>query len=97
MNDIERAIESCRTRHGSFLGHYKLNISDSHREKLENQMKLEQVKISALEKQIPKKPSKFDGHYCRSCEGKLARQTDLVMQKFCHHCGQKQDWRVEEC
>ena len=51
--------------------------------------------IKALEKQIPKKPNKFDGHYCKRCNSKLARQTDLVKQKYCHHCGQKLDWSEE--
>ena len=52
--------------------------------------------IAALEKQIPKKPNKFDGYQCQICCGKLARQTDLVNQKHCHYCGQKLDWSVEE-
>lgn len=49
--------------------------------------------IEVLEKQIPKKPNNFDGYYCRNCNGKLARQTNLVYQKYCHHCGQKICWR----
>ena len=42
------------------------------------------------------KPERLDGFRCRNCFGKLARQTDLVGQKYCHHCGQKLDWTNEE-
>ena len=38
------------------------------------------------------KPDRLDGFRCGNCSGKLARQTDLVRQKHCHHCGQKLDW-----
>ena len=48
--------------------------------------------IKAMEKQEPMKPNRLDGFRCRNCSGKLARQTDLVRQKYCHHCGQKLDW-----
>lgn len=48
--------------------------------------------IQALEKQKPMKPDRLDGFRCRNCSGKLARQTDLVRQKYCHHCGQKIEW-----
>ena len=47
---------------------------------------------NALEKQIPKKPNRFAGYTCRGCNGRLARQTDLVNQMYCHHCGQKLQW-----
>lgn len=40
----------------------------------------------------PMKPDRLDGFRCRNCSGKLARQTDLVRQKYCHHCGQKLKW-----
>ena len=43
-------------------------------------------------KQKPMKPDRLDGFSCRNCSGRLARQTDLVRQKYCHHCGQKLDW-----
>lgn len=48
--------------------------------------------IKLLEKQIPKKPNRFEGYTCRECNGRLARQTDLVNQMYCHHCGQKMKW-----
>lgn len=43
-------------------------------------------------KQEQMKPDRLCGFSCRSCSGRLARQTDLVRQKYCHHCGQKLDW-----
>ena len=48
-----------------------------------------------VEKQIPKKPDNLCGYSCRACSGRLARQTDLVNQKYCHHCGHKIDWGNE--
>lgn len=59
---------------------------------LEMQIESENIKLEALEKQIPKKPNRFDGYFCGNCNGRLARQTDLIYQKYCHHCGQKIDW-----
>ena len=52
----------------------------------------EKIAIEAMRKQIPMKPERLDGFRCRNCSGKLARQTDLVGQKYCHHCGQKLKW-----
>jgi len=52
--------------------------------------------IEACEKQIGKKPNKFDGYQCVLCNKRLARQTDLINQAYCHHCGQKQKWGEEE-
>lgn len=54
--------------------------------------------ISALEKQIPKKPNRIvDGHgirytdsyRCQNC-GKGFSGTGIA--EFCYHCGQKLDW-----
>lgn len=50
---------------------------------------------TALEKQIPKPPNRFDGYSCPGCKGRLARQTDLVNQQYCHHCGQALKWEQE--
>ena len=95
MNEVERAIESCRARHGKFLGDYQRDISDAHRRKLEKQMQIEQVKISALEKQIAKKPIRHQPTYnfisCPVCN------TDLIHTKnYCTYCGQAVDWRNED-
>jgi len=59
--------------------------------------------ISALEKQIPKKPieqryvnyeieNELIGH-CPSCQ---LRWDVAYWQRHCSNCGQKLDWRVEE-
>ena len=94
MNEVERAIESCRARHGKFLGDYQRDISDAHRRKLEKQMQIEQVKISALEKQIPKKPSFIDSEIfeCPNCGWKRS----ISNIHFCPTCGQSIDWRNED-
>lgn len=51
-----------------------------------------ELAIQSIKRQEPMKPDRLDGFRCRNCSGKLARQTDLVGQKHCHHCGQKIDW-----
>lgn len=56
----------------------------------------EKIAIEAMKKQEQMKPERLDGFRCRNCFGKLARQTDLVGQKYCHHCGQKLDWTNED-
>ena len=51
--------------------------------------------IEALEKQIPKKPTSTDGFMrlwrCPSCKAPMG-----YGQSYCHCCGQKLDWMVEE-
>lgn len=49
--------------------------------------------IGSLEKQIPKKPSNYDGKiksgFCPGCEA-------VVTSDFCDNCGQALDWSDEE-
>ena len=52
--------------------------------------------VKALEKQIPKKPT-FDDessfirrYHCPECK------CVVDIQRYCHHCGQKLDWRNED-
>ena len=52
----------------------------------------EDIKVK-IDKETPVKPTNYCGYACRVCNGRLARQTDLVKQNYCHHCGQKVDWR----
>ena len=52
----------------------------------------EKIAIEAMKKQVAMKPDRLCGFSCRNCSGRLARQTDLVRQKYCHHCGQKIEW-----
>ena len=54
------------------------------------------MSIKALEKQIPKKPT-FDDessfirrYHCPECK------CVVDIQRYCHHCGQKLDWRNED-
>ena len=52
-----------------------------------------QLAISALEKQIPKKPDKDD--YCTTCSTYLKDDND-VEGDYCPNCGQAVDWSVKE-
>ena len=53
--------------------------------------------ISALEKQIPKKPIE-DGYYgeqcvCPNCGSNVINEADNDCQfNYCYHCGQALDW-----
>ena len=50
-------------------------------------------KLASYEdKDTPMQPTNLCGYACRICNGRLARQTDLILQKYCHHCGQRVDW-----
>ena len=64
-----------------------------------------EIAISALEKQIPKKPYKRKEHkqndyYCAVCRYYLGDEMELkfagLQPKFCPNCGQALDWRDEE-
>ena len=52
-----------------------------------------ELAISALEKQIPKKPDLDDGVYCPCClhEFKVYSAT-----RYCPNCGQALDWSGQE-
>ena len=88
MNDIEKAINVI-----SNLKHLIINIIGN-----EINEKEFDTAISALEKQIPKKPKQYTDYFkmtyyfCPICE--YVRITGN--QKHCDVCGQKIDWRVEE-
>jgi rubrerythrin len=89
MNDIEKAIEDLR------------GLSD--RSSIKSELFKERhgknfnLAISALEKQIPKKPKQYNDffkttyYFCPICE--YVRITGN--QKRCDVCGQKIDWEVE--
>lgn len=55
------------------------------------------IAISALEKQVPKKPAKVnhtgirytDTYRCPSCGGNF---TGTGIANYCYHCGQALDW-----
>ncbi len=65
------------------------------------------IAISALEKQIPKKPKNYlvnmkcIDFLCPNCKKKIISKIDGEWvagknQKFCDECGQALDWSVEE-
>lgn len=51
------------------------------------QIEICKMSISALEKQIPKKPSETEKARCIHC-GCVVKQ----YERFCHNCGQSLDW-----
>jgi hypothetical protein len=94
---IEEAIEHLRDINTIAKTRHMMRDVDGELEDGEIQLyreRFEAVKmgIAALEKQIPQKPTNLMGYACRECNGRLARQTDLVKQKYCHHCGQALKW-----
>jgi rubrerythrin len=99
MNDIKKSIEVLKEQ---IIKNEK--ILDGLPEKaragatdLSNVVKACHVAISALEKQIPKKPKQYTDtfkmtyYFCPICE--YVRITGN--QKRCDVCGQKIDWEVE--
>ena len=63
------------------------------------------IAISALEKQMPKKPYKSKDHkqndyYCNVCKRYLGDEMELkyacLQPTYCEHCGQALDWSGEE-
>lgn len=67
---------------------------------LDRILESKKIAVSALEKQIPKKPimcDKQDIRYvhkyqCPNCKGTF---TGTGISKYCYHCGQKLDWSSE--
>lgn len=65
------------------------------------QLEHEKFVLSALEKQIPKKPYKVKEHkqndyYCTVCKRYLGDEMELkyacLQPEYCQHCGQALDW-----
>ena len=84
MNDIEKAIESLK----NIVEYWTYRPGE---------VEAANLAISALEKQIPKKPIN-DGsnirytpvYSCPKCENRI---TGTGIASYCYHCGQKLDWR----
>ncbi len=98
MNDIEKAIEIIREDFKYSLGNTPL-VND-----------VLNLAISALEKQIPKKPKKqpymqeeFDSgteYLCPNCELLVGGYSDDLedwcgQHDYCEDCGQKIDWEED--
>ncbi len=90
MNDIEKAIEVLKKQYTT------VSKCLSIKEATEQNTAIN-LAISALEKQIPKKPKQYTDtfkmtyYFCPICE--YVRITGN--QKRCDVCGQKIDWEVE--
>mgnify|MGYP000952278418 CR=1 FL=1 len=100
MNGIEKAIETLKMENelmqfNPLTGEIKpIELQNQDNQDLYN---ANLVAISALEKQIPKKPKQYNDflktiyYFCPICE--YVRITGN--QKRCDVCGQKIDWEVE--
>ena len=100
MNGIEKAIETLKMENE--LMQFNVLTGDIEPIELQNQdnqdlYNANLIAISALEKQIPKKPKQYTDtfkmtyYFCPICE--YVRITGN--QKRCDVCGQKIDWEVE--
>ena len=79
MNDIEKAIQMMQT----IKDHVQFGCIDGEIN----------TAISALEKQIPKKPTPTEHNYfCPSCEEALGKKVNKGWELCCPHCGQAIDW-----
>ena len=77
-------------------------------EQTEKNIETYSVAISALEKQIPKKPyktkepisQKQNDYYCSVCKRYLGDDMELkhacLQPEYCQHCGQALDWSDAE-
>lgn len=89
MNEIERAIKEFKE-----LKYVSRDLKVEHIN----------LAISALEKQVPKKPTNItelrnvlnlntiNYGICPSCKNEVNDDNNT----YCHHCGQKIDWEVRE-
>lgn len=65
-------------------------------------MEMTKIALSAIEKQIPKKPKKdeYDYYVCPSCgadDYALMHDSNIADKyNFCHTCGQALDWSDKE-
>ena len=108
MNDIERAIEVLKMDND--LMEFDPNTGEERPIESQNELnqcayKANLLAISALEKQIPKKPRAkhyederepaYIKYKCPNGCGSRYRLLDNV-EKYCMNCGQAIDWSVEE-
>ena len=88
MNDIEKAKE------------YFYNQMEIGKIESDYQQEIFEIAISALEKQIPKKPQEVDVDFstfvCTNCLSTIMYTDEKETHNYCLKCGQKLDWRVEE-
>lgn len=95
-NDIEKAIDALKMDNA--LMEFDPNTGEERPIEFQNELnqctyKANLLAISALEKQIPKKPVR-DREYtlCPNC-----KKVEIDwLDNYCHGCGQRLDWSVEE-
>lgn len=97
--EINAAITSCKDRIKDLQNKPKFYMGKGQRERA---IELENIKIEALEKQVPKKPGK-EGNYliiCPECGSFLGHAIDCEDEAYqsshCEGCGQAIDWSEGE-
>lgn len=80
--------------------HFRNEINEVEMKSIVGTDELEEfnIAISALEKQIPKKPITYQQTHradCPVCKNTV-RGIDKPFGDWCSHCGQKLDWSVKE-
>ena len=90
INQIKRAIQSCKNKRTHHYEHTRTKVS--------NAIRNEDVKIKALEKQIPKHYTLWNGQCsCPNCKklfGSYSQFKTLIHWEmpYCKYCGQALDW-----
>jgi len=104
-NDIEKAIDALKMDND--LMEFDPNTGEERPIESQNELnqcvyKANLLAISALEKQIAKKPKKIKLRQgtqwlCPACGSTVAGLGVGIYKEFyCNECGQRQDWEVEE-
>ena len=90
MTDIQKTIKFAESEIKSLELAPKTNGCEM-TELWKEQTEVWKIAISALEKQMPKKPSETDKVRCIHCACIVKRD-----EKFCKNCGQALDWSDTE-
>jgi hypothetical protein len=92
MTDIQKAIKFAESEIKSLELAPKINGCEM-TELWKEQIEVWKTAISALEKQIPKKPHEYltNNYSCPICSAKLYPHS-----LYCYHCGQALDWSDTE-
>ena len=94
INQIKRAIQSCKNKRKHHYEHTRTKVS--------NAIRNEDIKIKALEKQIPKHYVLWNGQCsCPNCKklfGSYSQFKTLIHWEmpYCKYCGQALDWSDTE-
>lgn len=100
MNDIRKDIGKAIKNINNFIEVWELEQADEYIEVIisKDDIKAFKTAISALEKQIPKKPQEVDVDFstfvCPNCLSAIMYTDEKETHNYCLNCGQKLDWRL---